>query len=230
MAKLVLGSTIASIRNKLGDTVYLRTRAGDVSRAYVIPTDPKTTGQLSLRAIMSTVSKMWGETLSENERTQWNTFAVGKKNRRRTGMAGPLTGQQWFVKLNLALYLNFATTITSPPPHTNNKTPPQLPIVISVSATTFTIDAPSPPIPPGYRLTGGFSAPRGPGSSYLGKNVTDLLYADSSSAWPTNFWPTYTGHFPAPTAGQKIIVALKYINEFNGVSWPRTRFMVTAGA
>ena len=77
-------------------------RYGQISRALVIPSNPRTVSQTSVRAILSRVAMRW-RSLEETERAAWTSAGSGVSSASRLGQSGPLTGSQLFNKINCTL-------------------------------------------------------------------------------------------------------------------------------
>ena len=86
---------------KLGGIVYQRNRYGQICYPAFIPFNPNTPAQVAVRLIFAAVSKRWG-TLTQDQRDAWIAVARTKKSRNRLG-CGPLTGFNFFVKINVGL-------------------------------------------------------------------------------------------------------------------------------
>jgi len=86
---------------KLGNVVWQRARYGQICYPAFIPFNPRTPPQVAVRLIFAAVSKRW-RTLTEDQRIVWIAIARTKKSKPRLG-CGPLTGFNYFVKINVAL-------------------------------------------------------------------------------------------------------------------------------
>ena len=71
-------------------------------RKYVLPKDPRTTGQLRARAALTAASKAWSHhpQLTEEHRREWRVAGAKVRSRPRLYQSGPLTGQMYFVARN----------------------------------------------------------------------------------------------------------------------------------
>src|ERR1035441_5395393 len=98
---------------KRGLYVSQNGRYGQISRALVIPANPQTPAQMSVRAILTRVSARW-RSLQESQRAAWRAAASGVQSASRLG-SGPLTGQQLFNKINLALSRFGQDQVDAPP-------------------------------------------------------------------------------------------------------------------
>jgi hypothetical protein len=98
---------------KCGDTVWQRARYGQISYPAFIPFNPRTPPQVAVRCIFAAVSARW-RTLTQNQRGVWIAVARTKKSRPRLG-CGPLTGFNFFVKINVALANRGQPQVDLPP-------------------------------------------------------------------------------------------------------------------
>jgi hypothetical protein len=99
---------------KLANTVYLIGRNGQVVRTRVVPANPKTTAQTLARANFTLASQGW-DLLSQSEQLAWIAAAAGYQSKSRLGMSGPLTGNQFYVKINANLLQNGDVMVDVPP-------------------------------------------------------------------------------------------------------------------
>jgi hypothetical protein len=86
---------------KVGLTVNVATRYGQIQRQYVVPKDPKTAAQMTVRSNLARVSARW-RALSEKQRGAWMLDAQDAHSRPRLGKSARLTGCQLFIKINCA--------------------------------------------------------------------------------------------------------------------------------
>jgi hypothetical protein len=85
-----------------GRWVYYMQGSKLFRRKYVIPKDPRTTGQLRARAALTAASKAWSHSpqLTEEHRQGWRVAGAKVWSRPRLYQSGPLTGQMYFVARN----------------------------------------------------------------------------------------------------------------------------------
>jgi hypothetical protein len=84
---------------KVGTTVNLKSRHGQIQRQYLIPNDPKTTGQMRIRSNLGHIAPRWRE-LEQAQRDAWTLGGQDAETRRRLGRSAPLTGFSFFMKIN----------------------------------------------------------------------------------------------------------------------------------
>jgi hypothetical protein len=88
----------------LAGIVFSHNRGGMYTRARSTPTDPASTRQQIMRAIMGALAGIWGQTLTPAQRAGWNTYGANVAMTNRLGQTVYLTGQQHFLRSNTARY------------------------------------------------------------------------------------------------------------------------------
>jgi hypothetical protein len=125
---------------KCGNMVWQRARYGQICYPAFIPFNPRSPAQCVVRANLGAVSKRW-RTLTQDQRHVWIAIARTKKSRRRLGQCGPLTGFNYFVKINVALANRGQPQVDLPPEY------PRFPqLAVSGLFDTSTFD--QPPVGP----------------------------------------------------------------------------------
>src|ERR1035438_9973413 len=99
---------------KRGVTVSQGSRYGQISRALVIPTNPRTPAQMLIRNRLSGVAAQWRQ-LSQEQRDAWTAAAKACNSKPSDGQSGTLTGSQLFTKINVALLTIRAPAVTKSP-------------------------------------------------------------------------------------------------------------------
>ena len=99
---------------KRGLNVSQNGRFGQISRAYTIPSNPRTDAQLNIRETFAEVTKAW-RALSDAQRAAWAAAAQTIMSKSRCGTNGPLTGSQLYTKLNATVALVGGDTMDAPP-------------------------------------------------------------------------------------------------------------------
>jgi hypothetical protein len=94
--------------------VSQRGRYGQISRAFVVPSNPRTASQTSVRAILTRVTMRW-RALQEAQRAAWTAAGSMINSASRLGQSGPLTGQQLFNKINCTLAQFGQDQVDAPP-------------------------------------------------------------------------------------------------------------------
>ena len=92
---------------------------GQVSRALAIPANPRSPAQMTIRAILSTVSAGW-RALQEAQRAAWMAAAKEVKSNSRLGQNGTLSGFLLFTKINCTLLRFGQPRVDAPRPVRNS--------------------------------------------------------------------------------------------------------------
>ena len=99
---------------KRGLYVSQNGRYGQISRILAIPANPRTSGQLDVRQRLAKFTQAW-RGLTPNQRTAWILAAKNHQSKARCGQSGPLTGGQFFVRINCNLAIMGASSVVVPP-------------------------------------------------------------------------------------------------------------------
>ena len=94
--------------------VWQRNRYGQICYPAFIPANPRTPAQVAIRGIFGAVSKRW-RLLTEEQRRVWIAVAATIRSKPRLGQWGPLTGLQFFVKVNVYLAYRGRPQVDLPP-------------------------------------------------------------------------------------------------------------------
>jgi len=181
---------------------------GQISRALVIPGNPRTEGQLNRRQVLGTMAHNW-RTITEAQRLAWNEAGKAVRSDSRLGQSGPLSGFLLFVKVNCNLQIVGEPAVNTPPAVpafesnvvnglelTNPGGVVAIKLTCSGSSDAFNLVWATPP-----KSAGRF---RPKDYYYLG----ELPEVASGKA---NITALYTAKFGAPAAGQKVFVRSKQV-------------------
>ena len=178
-------------------------RYGQVRRTLVIPTNPRTPSQMTVRAHLSAAAKRW-RTLSEDARKAWIAQASTTKSASRLGQNGPLTGLQLFVKVNATLAQFGGQTVDTPPvtPSFDALAPQGLVITNTGGVIALKLTCPSDP---GENTIVRASAPQSAGRSVC--NDLRVIGTCPAPVQGSSIITTlYTAKFGAPAPGTKVFV------------------------
>ena len=206
MVSTLPGEGLIPQSGKRGLNVSQGGRCGQISRALVIPANPRTQEQLNRRQVLGTMAHNW-RTITEEQRIAWNTAAKTIQSRARLGQSGPLTGEQLYIKVNCNLTIVSEPTVATPPAvpafeanvvNAIELTNPGGAVAINLAATgtsaAFNLVWGAPPQSAGCFAVNNFR--------YLG----ELPAVESGKA---NLTALYTAKFGAPAAGQKVFIRSK---------------------
>ena len=183
-------------------------RYGQISRAFVIPSNPRTASQTSVRAILTRVAAAW-RGLQESQRAAWTAAASGVNSTSRLGQSGPLTGQQLFNKINCTLAQFGQDQVQVPParPQFPSLAPQNLVIANASGAITLKLTCPASP--------GQNTIIRGskPVSQGYGK-FTDFRVLGMCPApvqGSADITSLYTARYGVPAVGTKVFVSVNQV-------------------
>jgi hypothetical protein len=99
---------------KRGLNVSQAGQFGQISRALVIPSNPRSASQMTTRGILSKASARW-RALQEIQRIAWMAAAKEVKSSSRLGQSGALSGFLLFTKINCTLAKFGQDQVDAPP-------------------------------------------------------------------------------------------------------------------
>jgi hypothetical protein len=183
-------------------------RYGQISRAYVIPSNPRTAAQTSVRAILSRVTAAW-RGLQESQRAAWTAAASGVNSASRLGQSGPLTGQQLFNKINCNLAQFGQEQVDVPPAR------PQFPalapqnLVITNTSGVIALKLTCPTSPGENTIVRG-SRPVSQGyGKYTDFRILGTCPAPAQGS--ANITSLYEARFGTPPVGTKVFVSVSQL-------------------
>lgn len=205
---------------KRGVTVSQGGRYGLVSRAYVIPTNPRTAHQASVRTNFGDIASHW-RTLSQALRDAWIAAALTHQSRPSLGQSGALTGLQLYIRINQVL-ATFGQDLTDSPPAYPQFQPlaPQNLMITNVSdVITLTLSCPTNP---GQNTIVRAAGPVSAGILRTPKCVI-IGICPAPNGGAANITNLYVARFGVPTVGTRIFVQCnQYVD---GWESPRTAFL-----
>jgi len=92
---------LGELSGKIAGNVFAHNRGGSYVRAWKVPTNPNTELQQSARAAMAALVVAWGETLTDQQRTDWDTYGANVAWENRLGETIYLTGQNHYIRSNV---------------------------------------------------------------------------------------------------------------------------------
>ena len=100
MALVKYGGGIIQMSGSIAGSTYARNRFGNYARARTKPVNPRTPGQVAVRAAMSELTARWAQTLTAGQRTAWNLYASSVSMKNKLGEAVYLTGFNHYIRSN----------------------------------------------------------------------------------------------------------------------------------
>lgn len=92
----------AMASGSVAGTVFSRNAGGMYVRSRSNPTNPNTDAQQAVRDAMRELVNAWSLTLTNVQREQWNTYAFNTPTLNRLGDSTHKTGQQMYIRGNIA--------------------------------------------------------------------------------------------------------------------------------
>jgi hypothetical protein len=221
-ANIIFGNGVADARGSIAGTTFSRNRHGSYARNRTKPINTNTPYQSAVRNQIGSLSKQWGDTLTESERAAFVAIAPNHPVPNKLGQVTVLTGISFFQQLNMNLHAVGGTPITVPPADFSisalesvvlavDSTPSEvmtIAVAPSALATNETLLVRATPMFP-------------PGQSYF-FNKLRVIGNVAASGTPIDIlalWDTRYGS-PALVAGQKIAVGVQVVNTVTGVASP----------
>lgn len=101
MATIQLGGGVASIRGAIGGWIFSRNKGGDYIRNRAIPVQPGSAEQNAVKALMSQLTNVWATTLTDAQRSAWDSYAEAVELPNSQGIYRNVGGLGMFVRSNL---------------------------------------------------------------------------------------------------------------------------------
>lgn len=99
--KFTTGAMVGDLSGSIGSTTASRNRFGPYFRNKVIPVNPNTVRQQTVRSLFATLVSTWNDTLSEAERIAWDTWADNTTIQGKDGNPINITGQNAYIRFNV---------------------------------------------------------------------------------------------------------------------------------
>jgi len=106
---------LGKLRGKLSAVVFSHNKGGDYVRAGGAPTNPNTSRQQTCRTILGNLAQFWTNTLTVDQRAQWNTYAENHPIENALGQEIRITGLAWMARVNARLQDAADTLMLVPP-------------------------------------------------------------------------------------------------------------------
>ncbi len=106
---------LGNLRGSVGADTWSHNRGGDYVRRRVAPTNPNTTRQQTMRALLSSLSVLWSTTLTPAQRGSWNVWSGQQSRVGPLGNTINLTGINGYVWTNSHILDAGGTRIDDPP-------------------------------------------------------------------------------------------------------------------
>jgi hypothetical protein len=200
---------------KVGTTVNVKTRYGQIQRQYVTPKDPKTPAQMTIRSNLARVSARW-RAITEKQRQAWTAGGRDAESRRRLGRSSFLTGCQFFIKINCARAAIGLEQLNDPPELPEFPDNPVGELLITNSRDTIALKLSVPTAPAEHMLVFG-AAPCSAGRSSA-RHFVFLGFLPVPARGVSDITDLYVARFGVPPVGTKVFIRTQQqINGWDGV-------------
>ena len=181
---------------------------GQISRALVIPANPRTPAQASVRRNLSRVAAGW-RALQETQRLAWCAAAKQAKSNSRLGQNGALSGFLLYAKINCTLAQFGQDQVTAPPtqPQFPDLVPQNLVITNTSGVIALKLTCPSDP---GENTIIRGSAPLSQGREVC-KDFRILGACPTPVGGSSDITGLYTAHYGVPPVGKKVFVSVNQV-------------------
>jgi hypothetical protein len=193
---------------KCGLTVTFPSRNGLIRRQWVVPSNPRTAAQLTVRSRLGSIAALWRQ-ITEAQQDAWIAAAAQEQSRPTLGQSGPLTGMQLFTKLNANLQLIGEAVVSDCPAKAQFAALPVTALTITNTAGTIALKlACSDDLELGTVVFG--TAPQSPGTrrpiSWRFLGVCPVVSGGFST-----ITTLYTDEFGTPAVGSRIFTRVHQI-------------------
>lgn len=113
MALIKFGAFITDVRGKVGGTIFSKNKSGAYAKNRVVPSNPRTGAQQSVRGFFGSLSTQW-RNLTQNQREAWSELAGTLSFQNKVGDAVKISGIALFQKLNGNLNTLGVPALTTP--------------------------------------------------------------------------------------------------------------------
>lgn len=211
MAKRICDPT----SGKIGNQVYQNSRNGQVVRTRAIPTNPNSAQQVEARDNMKAAAQAY-DALTEAQQNAWIEAAAVIQSRSRLGQSGPLTGLQYYVKVNAALLEIGSAQLSTPPsaPTFGSLVITSESLENASGVLTFAVTL-SGTLPSGTRMFA--AAPVNPGVRRP-PDMVDLGAVPALVGQVTDVASLYSTRFGCPAIGKR--VHYKFVQQVTGLYGP----------
>jgi hypothetical protein len=195
---------------KVGATVNVKTRYGQIQRQYVIPKDPKTPAQMRIRSNLAHIAPRW-RALEQEQREAWALAGQDAETQRRLGRSVPLTGCQFFLKINCSRAALGLGQFVTPPPLPQLGTNPVGDLLATNDGGVIALKLSVPSAPAQYTVVCG-AAPCSPGKSST-RHFNILGFLPSPANGVSDITELYVARYgPIPADSRVFIRTYQHID------------------
>jgi len=193
---------------KLGTTVSVRTRYGQVRRRYAVPSKAPTQAQLSSRETFGRVRFLW-RTITDEQRGTWTIPGKDVNSQSVLGQSGRLSGYLLFMKINSNLAYQGLPPVLSPTERPTFDANPVRELVITNTGGVVDIKLSVPTAPTTDILVLG-TYPRSPGVTFA-KHFAILSRLPAPEAGYSTITQLYVDRYGVPPAGMRVFIRTQQV-------------------
>jgi hypothetical protein len=101
MSLIKFGGGITAMSGSIAGNTFARNRYGNYVRSRTKPVNPRSTGQVLIRSILSQLAENWKDVLTDPYRAQWATFASAISMKNRLGESMNISGFNHYLRGNV---------------------------------------------------------------------------------------------------------------------------------
>lgn len=225
MAKVSFGIVPADVRGKLGNVVYMRTRAGAVARQRVDPTQTATPARNAVKSAMGSVITAWFTGMTDQKRLAWSQYATLLNRSDVFGQRKRYDALRAFLAVNLRrAYAGLGLLVTPP---VNAVVRGLLSLSVTASAAsggTFSITFTPSPLPANHRLWIWSTVSLQPGINNYQPWLRWIGMSNAAVASPYDPSVAWRNKFISAFAGDAIGWRVQVLNDTNGLVSPGMRY------
>lgn len=217
MAKVQFSGNIADMRGKLGGGVFSRNRGGSYIRTKVTPVNPQSLAQGLVRSRLTNLSQAW-RGLTAQQRESWNAAVSNFTGTDIFGSIKTPSGINLYNKLNINLGNIGVAPISLPPAPVGVGYFDTLSIVADASSGTIAVTFTTIGESAGQTVVVEATANVSAGKNFVKSEYRVISTFAGDATSPQAVGTAYVAKFGAMTAGQKVFVRVKFVDNTTGVS------------
>jgi hypothetical protein len=193
---------------KLGTSVSVRTRYGQIRRRYAVPRKAPSAAQLSVRETFGRVRFLW-RTLTDEQRAAWTIPGQNVSSQPCLGQSGGLPGYLLFMKINTTLAYQGLPPVLTPTERPIFGANPVRELVITNTGGVIELKLSVPSSPAADILVLG-TRPTSPGVTFA-KHFTILGRLPAPEAGYSTITRIYVDRYGVPPAGTRVFIRTRQI-------------------
>jgi hypothetical protein len=193
---------------KIGTTVSVRTRYGQIRRRYAVPGKAPSPAQLQIRGAFGRVRFLW-RTLTDEQRDTWTTPGKDANSQPVLGQSGGLPGYLLFMKINSILAYQGLPPVLTPTERPTFGDNPVRELVITNAGGVTDLKLSVPTAPTMDILVLG-TRPCSPGITFA-KHFAILGRLPAPDAGYSTITQLYVERYGVPPAGMRVFIRTRQV-------------------